>query len=351
MSIRQDWTVSGIGGTVCALAAMFSGALAAPQEFTRVDSILITEFTGRIVVDVRDGAVTADIVQGGTTYNTDLSQDGTELRIEGEECPRRYNVSREIDWRRHGDKAFEIFLEDYPTLTISAPAGTALDLDDAISIASIGDLDGDLIIDGGFVEVTAGNMASADVGVHGPGDIVLGAVRNNLKASVHGSGDISAETAGDSDLSVHGSGNISVGDINGEAQMAVHGSGGIETGDIASTLSASIHGSGDIKAGAAVQAGEFSIHGSGDIFLREINGPAEAEIYGSGNIEISAGRAEALYVVINGSGDFDFGGVSHNLVANVKGSGGIDIARNEGTIRLSGRGDIKIGGVQFNDND
>jgi len=56
MSIRQDWTVSGIGGTVCALAAMFSGALAAPQEFTRVDSILITEFTGRIVVDVRDGA-------------------------------------------------------------------------------------------------------------------------------------------------------------------------------------------------------------------------------------------------------------------------------------------------------
>lgn len=351
MSISKYWTVSGVGGALFALTAMFNGALAAPQEFTRVDSISITDFTGRIVVEVRNGAVTADIVQGDRTYDTDLSQDGTQLLIEGEERPRRYNVSREINWRRHGDKAFEIFLEDYPTLIISAPAGTALDLDDAISIASIGDLDGDLIIDGGFVEVTAGNMASADVSVHGPGDIILGAVRNTLEASVHGSGDISAETAGDSDLSVHGSGNISVGDVSGEAEMAVHGSGDIETGDIARGLSASIHGSGDIKAGAAAQAGEFSIHGSGDIFLREINGPAEAEIYGSGSIEISEGRADALYVVINGSGDFDFGGVSNDLVANVNGSGAIDIARNEGTLRLSGRGDIRIGGVQFNDDD
>lgn len=349
MKIMKQWVLPGVSGALLAVSA--ASAWAAPQEFARVDSISITEFTGRIVVEVRAGAVTADIVQGDKTYDADLSQDGTDLVIAGEERPRHYNVSQEIDWRRHGEKAFEIFLEDYPTLTISAPAGTALELDDAISIASIGDLDGDLVIEGGFVEVTAGDMASADVGVHGPGDIVLGAVRNRLEASVHGSGDISAETAGDSDLSVHGSGNISVGDINGEAQMAVHGSGDIETGDIAKSLSATIHGSGDIRAGAAAQAGEFSIHGSGDIFLQEINGPAEAEIYGSGSIEISAGRAEALYVVINGSGDFDFGGVSSNLVANVNGSGAIDIARNEGTIRLSGRGDIRIGGVQFNDND
>ncbi len=350
MNLRTLCALSGAIGALSASAFAQNTLGATQQQFEGVNTIIISDFTGRVIVET-GGDRTSASLQGGTLNPPfDMSQNGSSLVFEGEERPRRFNISKEINWRRHGEDAFEIYLADYPTLKITAPPGTALELDDVITIAAIGDLNGDLVIDGGYVDVSAGDVASARIGLHGSGDIILGAVEEEFKASVHGSGDISAKSAGSGDLSVHGSGDISVGAIDGDADLNIHGSGDIDTGDIGGDVTASIHGSGDINAGAASMSGEFSIYGSGDISMRSIDGPAEADVFGSGSIEISSGRAESLNVNINGSGDFVFGGVSTNLVAHVRGSGGIDIARNEGTIRMSGQGDIRVGGLQMNDN-
>ncbi len=322
----------------------FSGALALEND---VEKIVIKDFTGRIIVNV-GGAQTVANLQGTNSRSPiELSQNGSSLRFAGEERPRDFNISREIGWR-HDEDTFVAYLADFPTLTLSVPTGTAMTFDDVITIASIGDLKGHLDIDGGYVDVDAGDLISADVSVHGPGDIVLGHVEEDLVASVHGSGDISVKSAGQTRFSVHGSGDGRIGTINGDAILNVHGSGNIDTGAINGAIRASIHGSGDIHTSTVSQSGELSIHGSGDMSLDTINGVTKADIYGSGNISISSGQAQSLRVSINGSGDFDFGGISTNLVAHARGSGGIDIAQNEGTIRTSGQGIIRVGGIQVN---
>ena len=314
-----------------------------------IDEIVVEDFTGRITVSVGGTQATANLQGINAGSPTDLRQNGSSVLFAGEERPRNFDISREIGWHRDRENALSNYLADFPSLTISVPAGTALRFEDVITIATIGNLDGDLEIDGGYVDVDAGDMYSADVSVHGPGDIMLGHVQEAFIASIHGSGDISAKSAGTTRMSVHGSGDANVGNINGDATLNVHGSGNIDTGTIAGAIRANIHGSGDIQTGSVAQSGELSIHGSGDISLETINGPSKADIFGSGNISISSGRAQSLRVSINGSGDFDFGGVSTNLVANLRGSGGIDIAQNEGTMRTSGRGNIRVGGIRVND--
>ena len=312
-----------------------------------ISEVVIEDFTGRINVNVVGSQSSATLQGANTRFPIDLFQNGSSIVFAGEERNRNFDISREIGWHRHGENALAKYLDDFPTLTISVPTGTALRFDDVVTISTIGDLNGNLEIDGGYVDVDAGDMWSAVVGVHGPGDIVLGHVQDNLKASIHGSGNISVKSAGQTNFSVHGSGDGKIGTINGDAILNIHGSGNLSTGIIDGAIRASVHGSGNIHSGRVAQSGEFSIHGSGDIELDTINGPATADIFGSGNITISSGRATSLRVNINGSGDFDFGGTSTNLVAHLRGSGEIDIAQNEGTIRTSGRGDIRVGGIKI----
>lgn len=333
-----------------AMAALFSAAAAQDtlgaqeRQFDGVDSLIISNFTGRIEVAIGGDRFSASMSGGSKGLPVEVSQNGAMLTLEAPERARNYRVHKEINWRRHGDKAFGIFLADYPVLKITAPEGAALELEDAITIASVGDLNGALLIDGGYVDAIVGNVATADVGVHGSGDILLGAVSDDLKASVHGSGDIDVKSAGASELSVHGSGDIRIGEISGETKINVHGSGDIATGDIGGDVKIAIHGSGDVDTGAVENGAVFSIHGSGDIAMRSINGPAEARIRGSGNIDIGGGRAENLKVSVNGSGDFAFDGVSTNLAASVHGSGFVTVARNEGRLTTSGRGDVRVNG-------
>ncbi len=356
MKIVKICTVLGIASLTLPIAIAQNASDVAVQGFSgavnfdgTINEIVVEDFTGRIVVNVGGTQASANLQAASAGSPTDLYQNGSIVHFAGEERPRNFDISREIGWRRHDENAFAEYLTDFPILTISVPAGTALKFEDVITIAAIGNLNGEFEIDGGYVDVDAGDMLSADVSVHGPGDVMLGHVQEELIASIHGSGDISVKSAGETRFSVHGSGDASIGTVSGDATLNVHGSGNIDTGIIDGAIRASIHGSGDIHTGTVAQSGELSIHGSGDISLETINGPASADIFGSGNITISSGRAQSLRVSINGSGDFDFGGVSTNLVANLRGSGGIDIAQNEGTIRTSGRGDIRVGGIRVND--
>ncbi|MHA7871201.1 MAG: head GIN domain-containing protein, partial [Hyphococcus sp.] len=266
-----------------AAAALMSAANA--ETYQGIDSILISEFTGRIIVDIAAGETTATLSGGDADYAVDLAQDGAVLSVIGEERPRNYRFWREIKWDRYGEEALAKYLEDYPTLRISAPAGIALELEDAITIASVGDLQGALVIGGGFVEAVVGDVNTAKVSVHSAGDITLGDVRDDLKASIHGSGDIHVDSAGASRLSIHGSGDIRIGEVRGDAVLKIHGSGDIETGDIKGAVETSIHGSGDISAGLVEAGGDFAVYGSGDTSVQHVNGPVDATIHGSGDIE------------------------------------------------------------------
>lgn len=341
-------------------AAMLASAAAAdnlgPKErrFDRIDTIVIDNFTGRIEVKIGGDKVSASLKGGKVPFPLAVSQNGARLALEAPERPHNYDIYDEIHARRYGDtnKALEKFLADYPTLEITAPAGTALDIDDPISIASIGDLGGALTIDGGLINAVAGDVASADIALAGSGDIKLGAVKGDLNAGVHGSGDFDAKSVGgEADLEVHGSGDIRVGDIGGAADLEIHGSGNLSVGDIGGAVNAEVHGSGDLNAGKAGKGGDFSISGSGDVDMARLNGPAAARISGSGNVEIGGGRAENLKVSISGSGDFILHGVSTNLDVNVHGSGLVQVAKNEGSLNMSGDGHIRIGGVTIDNDD
>jgi len=314
------------------------------RRFEGVNDILIENFTGRLEVTVGGDQTRITMQEGDTAFPFEALQNGAKLSLEGEDRPRNFDLHKKINWRQHGDKAFAVFLKDFPVLKISIPEGVAIELDDAITIASIGDLNGALIIGGGYVDAVVGDITSAKVSVHSSGDISLGAVRDNLIASIHGSGDIGAKSAGSGSFSVHGSGDINVGNVSGDAKLRIHGSGDIDTGDIIGNVLATIYGSGDIHAGAVSKGGEIEINGSGDVVMRSINGPIDASIRGSGNIGIADGHAKSLKVSVHGSGDFVFDGVSTELTAYIRGSGNIEVAKNTGSLKTSGRGDIRING-------
>ncbi len=335
------------GAVFCAVSMLAVLGSASAERFDGVNRVEISDFTGRITVKVEGAAVDATLIDGDKPFAVDISRENGVLVIDGPDRPRSYKIHHEINWRRHEEKAFEIFLEDYPLLNLSVPAGTHLEFDDAITIATVGDLDGDIAIEGGYVEAIIGDVTNADIGVKGPGDIKVGVVANELRAGVGGSGDFEAVSAGVAKLSVGGSGDLKIGAIAGDASISVGGSGDVETGDIGGAVSMSVAGSGNVTAGKIGAGADLSVAGSGDITAGSVNGHTKARISGSGDIEIADGRAEDLEVSINGSGDFIFDGVSTNLRASVNGSGLVSVAANEGSLHTTGRGEFRVGGKRL----
>jgi len=336
-------------GVVCTAAIIAPGAYA--ETYANIESVLISDFTGRITVDIGGGGVAATITDGAKSFPVAITQSGGVLTIDGPDRPRRYRVHEEINWRRHKEEAFAIFLEDYPVLHLTMPAGTALEFDEAITIASVGDLEGDIIVDGGFVEAVIGDVVNANIGVNGAGDISVGAVRENLVARIGGSGDFEARSARTANLKIGGSGDLAIGNIAGGASMKIGGSGDIRADDVGGAVSASVAGSGDISIGDIAAGAEFAIAGSGDISADSVHGETSARISGSGDIEIAGGRAENLSISIRGSGDFAFDGVSTNLDASVRGSGSVTVGENEGSLSTSGRGEFRVGDITIDNDD
>lgn len=315
------------------------------QSFTGINTVIISDFTGRLEVEIADGDVGAALMGGEVPFPFSMSQEGDAVTLAGRERPRNYNIHDHLHWRKFHENTFEEFLNDYPTLRVRVPAGTALTLDNAIAIVNIGDLNGQLIVNRGFLQGDIGDMADADISVYGSEDISLGAVRDHLKAKLGGSGNFTAASAGSAYLALGGSGDMEIGAIAGDADLKISGSGDIAAADIRGAMSARVSGSGDIKTGDVGKGGAFKISGSGDIDTQSVNGSVTAQISGSGDISIGDGRAENLEVRIQGSGDFEFDGVSTNLDASVHGSGSVNVAKNTGSLRTSGRGEFRIGGI------
>jgi len=192
-------------------------------------------------------------------------------------------------------------LEDFPTLTISVPKGTSLEI-------------------GGRIFGEAENLAEAEVQVNGCGGFNLANVSGDLEAQVNGSGDFGAKSVGgDLQAQINGSGDIKVEYVTGRAGLQINGSGDLNVGDVLSGVDA-------------------QINGSGDIVVASVNGPLDAGINGSGDIKINGGTATPFHAQIAGSGDVAFQGHANGVSARVIGSGDITLDSYEGEFHASKRG-------------
>ncbi len=314
------------------------------REFSGVKNIRIEDFTGTVEIVVGGDKVAATLTGGARSTPVDMEVKNGVLVIAGEPRPRNFNIHDEIDWRRDKERAFEIYLQAYPTLSIRAPAGAGLAFERAIVMAKAGDTKGDFSVDGGYVDAVIGDVRNADIKIVSSSDVALGDVAEALSVRISGSGDVGALSAGRADLRISGSGDIEVGPVAGDAGIEIGGSGDVLAKSVGGKAEVTIGGSGDVRIGEARGGAALSIAGSGDIGVSHVSGPAAASIAGNGDIVIDKGRAENLTVSIAGSGDFSFGGVSTNLDVSVVGSGDVFVAQNEGSLRHSGGGEIVVGG-------
>ncbi|MEO1310840.1 MAG: DUF2807 domain-containing protein [Pseudomonadota bacterium] len=279
--------------TAAALFALTAAANA--QESFDIDRIEIEDFIGTVLITIDGGGpATLTITQGDDVHEVEARASGGALKIDGDQNRR--------DWRRRGD--FEEFLQEYPTLTIRAPEGVDLYLDDVVASLSAGDL-GDFVVKSSELIGAVGDVETARVGLAGSGDFTIGDVEGDARVSVAGSGD------------------IEIGAVGGEARLSIAGSGEIDAGDVG-------------------QGVDISISGSGSVHAESINGEADASISGSGDVEIEDGRASSLKVSIAGSGDFSFGGVAVDPKISVAGSGDVVLGGYEGSLRSSGNAKIRV---------
>lgn len=329
---------------------------AASAETTTHESITkldIENFIGTVNIETANGGgVSLERIDGkDSRYPVHVTTRDGVLMISSDEDPDDIRWQDDVNWRKHHKDAFRVFLEDYPTLTLRVPVGADLEFDSAVIMLSVGDTRGALSISEGHVVGVVGDLATADISIHGSGDLKAGDIEGEFRTAIYGSGDLTAKSAGALTAKIHGSGDIAIGDINGPASLDIHGSGDIMLGRIDGALDLSIQGSGDVEAGDVEGGAVISIHGSGDVALASLRGKTGAEINGSGGIEINGGRAENLLVNIRGSGDFEFDGVAVNPTVYAGHSGSVHIARHEGKVRARGKGDIEIDGVQYGDDD
>ena len=339
--------------TAAFCAPFFASAMAETTTHQSIRELDVENFIGTVKVETTSGGgVSLERIDGkDSSYPVHVTTRDGVLVISSDEDPDDIRWQDDVNWRKYHDDAFRVFLEDYPTLTLRVPVGTALDFDSAVIMLSVGDTRGALSISEGHVVGVVGDLATADISIHGSGDLKAGDIEGEFRTAIYGSGDLTAKSAGALKAKIHGSGDISIGDIGGAASLDIHGSGDIMLGRVDGALDLSIKGSGDVETGDVEEGAVISIHGSGDVALASLRGKAGAEINGSGDIEINGGRAENLLVDIRGSGEFEFDGVAVNPTVYAGRSGTVHIARYEGEIRARGDGDIEVSGVQYGDDD
>lgn len=110
---------------------------------------------------------------------------------------------------------------------------------------------------------------TARVALAGPGDVVLGAVRAGLTASIAGSGDLTAaHVSGPTSIAIQGSGDVTI------------------RGGRATPLSVVIAGSGDVIHNGEAQRLDVTMVGSGDVRVRRVEGEINRRVLGSGEVVV-----------------------------------------------------------------
>ena len=323
--------------------------MAQAQDFSG-DAIELRDFIATTQVIVGDSdEISVAITPGAADKEPVLARlEGDTVVLYSEKEPDKKNFWRNMNWERHGEDAFKVFLRDYPTIQVTVPQGTDVTIDGIASHLTIDSIMGDFVSEETiYVEGTVGSMDSADVHITGSGELAFASIANDLKARISGSGDLSFDTAASAELLISGSGDIDINEIADDTSAKIRGSGDIDVKSITGGATLDISGSGDIKTGKVGKGVAATIKGSGDIEVAELNGPSSASITGNGDIKFRRGRAEDLEVRITGSGDFEFGGLATNPSVRVGGSGDVTIDDYEGSVNVRGGGDVRIGDLTF----
>ena len=323
------------GAAAAASTAMSSSAKSATAiqssgQSYNSDAVRIENYIGR--VEIRTGSsntVSVSISNSGEhVADPDITTDGSTLAIDGGESVRRLSCNSRNNRVRIGRNRMNMHpIEEYPLITITAPASLALEMRDSAFVGEAGDLGSlDLSISS-CGDFEAGDIANdASIRIGGSGDVTVGETGGALDVRISGSGDVVlAGAGGNTDISISGSGDVDVGDVDGDVEIGINGSGDVEFGDIG---------------GLSVR-----VSGSGDVSADSVNGAFGARINGSGDIRVSSGRAEPFEATISGSGDIYFGGTAVDVVVNESGSGDVEINELDGSVnwRRNGRTILRAG--------
>lgn len=230
-----------------------------------------------------------------------------------EKGPHRCNVNgKRFEMQMKGGDKHPI--ADFPTLIITAPAGS----DMALSIL------------GGQVKMDDANSLSLDFA--GCGDVTFGDITQDLKLNIYGSGDVAGGNTGPAEVRIQGSGDFVMKDVRGPALIDISGSGDVTIGDIEGSS-------------------RMQIKGSGDIDIASIESDSDVDLRGSGDVEIKRGDVKEFKVNVLGSGDVQFNGGADDVSVLLKGSGDVYVARSNGNRVVSryGSGDVRIGSWRYDD--
>ncbi len=324
-----------------------SQAFAAQTEYPAGRDIALKNITATITINLQEDAdgISVSIKNSQESYTLDHSLKGNTVLIEGPQKPKNKPFQRGIRGRGALAERVERWLADYPAITITAPKGSDIKIENFIATLNVSGDAGTVILKNSlYAGGKFGNIASGKINIGGSGSLVFGDIADSLTASLGGSGKLTFGNGRNSNFNIGGSGDIIAGRFSGPVSASIGGSGTIIIEEIGGDGEFSIAGSGDIKTGPVNDGIYASISGSGDISLARINGPATASIVGSGDIRIESGKATQLSVSIVGSGDFVFNGEAANPGIAILGSGDVTLGSYSGNLSIRGnKNDVHIG--------
>ena len=301
------------------------------NETFSADTVSVENFIGRI--EIRTGSssqVSVTISNPGNQAEDPVyNQSGNRVEIDGGQRIRNLNCNNRNGQMRIGRRFSMHDIEDYPLLTITAPADIAFELSRSAFAGEAGDL------------------GSLDLSMSSCGKFEGGDIQGEAAIRINGSGDVTLGQIGhDASVDINGSGDVVLSDIGGSASVDISGSGDVQTGSVTGDAIVGINGSGDVEFG---EVSGLSVHisGSGDVEAQSLNGAFDTRISGSGDVQVHEGRAEPFEASINGSGDIRFGGTAVNVTVRETGGGDIHIDEIEGNVnwRRNGRTVLRVGGT------
>ncbi|HSZ75055.1 MAG TPA: DUF2807 domain-containing protein, partial [Rhizomicrobium sp.] len=278
-----------------------SNWMAWPHKTYDVHKVSLSDVVGMLTIDVKDGGPVALDVSGtkAALDGLDVSVDGGTLSIEG-----AHERSLVWDWRNW----FNFSDVNQPNhsklnLHLTVPKGTAIDIDDLVGNATIGDTMGRVDFSATATKTKIGHVTSAKVTMEGTGEASVAQVDGPLEISIEGSGKVTAGHAGKVKADLEGSGEAELGQIDG---------------------------------GLALE-----IDGSGSLSATKVNGPVKIEVAGAGDVKIADGVADPFHVEIAGAGDVYFGGLAVNPHVDAVGAGSVHIKSYRGHLDNEGMADVK----------
>ncbi|MEM0929464.1 MAG: DUF2807 domain-containing protein [Pseudomonadota bacterium] len=337
-----------IGLVALALAAPAASA----QTFEGSDGIELREVFATVIIKL-EGEGPLTLARSGPSADELRIREGQAVSILGAFEPRTFQNELRAAIRGtpkgpgRTERAFQKMLDDQPTLTVVAAQGTAIRIvDGAVKLTVEGDAGAVEIEDNAMLFVEMDDFETGTIEVNGAGDVRVGTIRQAFAGKVHGSGDLIFEDAGTAQLSVHGSGDLEGQTVRGDLVASVHGSGDLELVRVDGDAQASVHGSGDLDLGRVGGALDVEVHGSGDLAADMVSRELKATVHGSGDVSVDGGSVQSLYARVSGSGELDYRGSAVNANLASSGAGSIDVGPVSGSLTTNGK-NISVDGKRM----